>query len=548
MLGTTLVFYLAGLFAVWKNQWVLGLGDRPVRALTALTGHFNFSSLWSVSGLTSPWPQGHRLITGTLTRLLSPGSDSFTAIHWYQTLSLTAFVAGVLLFAVVAWRIYGVRSAVVAMLLMLGFQVGTSEAASGLTEIYVFFFSSCALAAIIRRDTQNTFLIYLAALANLLASTMRTEIIIISFLQWLFLIGRVRIFHLFAFGFISSFFFLLRLGYSTAIYKGPVTFLDKNKTLFNTNAVQNSEAMSGYLFQSFGWPLAILLGFGLLCLVFRACRKRAMAATAGQRPAFMALRRFAVSPEFFPVRCLIFLLSFMAAGLRSGNLEALPRYWIALMPYICLSGSFLFSGLPLGETRMKSASAKLCMAALAVACFASLISAWQSRTQFDKGELDFINWLRSRPQKGAVFDYMRFRDGRYIVYASPIRKTPRYWGRGSLNPFGIPHVKPTDGDFISNETANDFLLAHKSLLSPECSMLVVPSATYFKDNIEEMPPSNATTPVSYFEKDMTRMNRDGSIRDFKSTVVSDAPPIRLKAIYSTPYVEVFEKEPQSPAK
>ncbi len=464
-------------------------GDCPVRAISALTSHLQLSSLWSENGLTSPWPKGHRLLIGTLTRLLANGSDSFVGIHWYQTLSLTAYASGILLFSLVAWRLHGVWSGLAALLMLLGFRLGTNEAASGMTEVYVFFFSACAITALVSTSRQNTWFLYGAAIANLLASTMRTEIIIISFLQWLFLIGRVRIFHLLAFGFISAAYFLLRLGYSILIYKGPVTFLNKNKTLFDTDTVANTVNMFRYFLDCFGWPLAILASLSIVYGVvgiYRQIRgEKSLAPDCPPRARvsgfFSLLRQVATSAEYFPVRCLLLLLLFMALGLRSGNLEALPRYWIALMPYICLSAAILFSE----RLRLEPAVARLArpaaILALAAACASSLLSSWKHRDRFDHGELEFINWLRARPGQGAVFDFMRFRDGRYIAYASPIGKNPPYWGRASSNPFGSPREKVDADGFVASETLKDRLSAHANLLDPKCSFLVLASASYFAE-------------------------------------------------------------------
>ncbi len=60
----------------------------------------------------------------------------FTAIHWYQSLSWTAFVVGILAFGGVARVLFGLSSAIATAILLFGFTIGLDQASTGMTEIY----------------------------------------------------------------------------------------------------------------------------------------------------------------------------------------------------------------------------------------------------------------------------------------------------------------------------------------------------------------------------------------------------------------------------
>ena len=533
------VFYAVGLRAIWSNQWVLQPGDGCVRALAALTERLDIRSLWTGVGLSSPWPKGHMLLTGTLTRWLAHGGDTFTAIHWYQTLSWTAYLAGVLLFSRLAWVLYGLRSGLVTLVLLCGFSIGLDEAATGMTEVYAFLLMGCSTLSVvtaIRRN--NPWLIYLGALANLLASTMRTEVILIAFLQWLLLIGRVRILHLLAFGFFSSVFFLTRLGYSTLLFDGSITFLNSNKMFFAADASGKTATMLGSLNACFGTLAAVLVTYALCVWIFQFMQQRRSAKeTKSVRGIVPFIRHAATSPEWFPVRCMALLLLFMAAGLRSGSLEALPRYWMALMPYFCLVGAALFSFSR--ESRMMRVASGLAFIAVLAFSISNLTSAWRNRTQFQAGELAFIQWLRERPENGVVFDNMGFRDGRYIVYASHLETHPLYWGHGCSNPFKMDIVKLFGKDRSASQTLR---LAQSSFLQPQCNFLVLARDDYFN---KLHPPTNKRRLNTYFRGDIVPLSANGDCIQFKSSVLPKASAIFLKRVYSNNYVDVFEKTTSS---
>ncbi len=360
--------------------------------------------------------------------------------------------------------------------------------------------------------------LYLGAMANLLASTMRTEIIVFSFLQWLLLIGRVRSLHVLAFGFLSACFFLLRFGYSKFFRSGEVTFLNANATFFAPDAFGKSQEMVGYLAGCFG-SLAVILFAYLLALLIAKVTEDRLGHRAGGPPAktsaekgagILALaRRATVSLEYFPARCLLVGTIFIAAGLRSGNLEAQPRYWMAIMPYLCLVGGAAFSD----GFQPRWMGAGTPPAARSVRHFERILVEG-SRFMVETGEVPaeevaLIEMLSRQPEKGAVFDFMLYRDDRYIVYAAHPGIAPNYWGHGSGNPFGkrFPKRKSSASNAVGTQARKKLMLVQASLLDDKCQFLVL---AHSMEQVSSRPSTNLSYRESYFRDDLQALNTDKS--------------------------------------
>lgn len=548
--------YIVGLSAIWSNQWILPIGDCTVRALSALTDKLEFSDLFSDIGLRSPWPRGHQLLIGSITRWLASGSDSFGAVHWYQTVSWTAYIAGILLFAAVAKALYGPRSALATLVSIISIPIGFIEAASGMTEIYVFFLAGCSMLAVtigLRRN--SVWLLFVGALANVLASTMRTEVILIAFIQWLVLIGRVRIFPCLVFGVMSAGYFLVRLFYSAFIYQGPVTFLNSNKTLMAPDATGKTFEMFRAFSGNFGSLLtalsifAIFVGIWRLLIFLRQPRfgnadlhsKPLPVTIASAYKLVVSLWKSSIALPYLPIYCLSILILFMVMGLRSGNLEALPRYWIVPMPYFCLVGAALFSKHLEIDNRVFRLGSYLILLLLGTMSVRNLAACWQKRERFQPRELEFIEWLSNQPKRGAVFDFMGFRDGRYIVYASRPGSRPLYWGRGTPDPFGIKLEKTLSENIAASKALNTRRSAQASLLQKECAFLILANKSLFDRTIRKQLSSKRSSQTSYFRNDIRPLNSSGTIVHFKSSALNESPELTLQLVYSNSLVDVFEK-------
>jgi hypothetical protein len=538
--------YIFGLRAIWSNDWALGLGDCTVRAVSALTDKLELPMLWSDVGLRSPWPKGHTLFIGGIIQSLCHGADTFSAIHWYQTLSWTAYVSGIVLFTLSAAEIFGGGSALAALAVFLGFGAALTEAANGMTEVFVFLLSGLATWCLIKslKSPGHVYLLYVAGVCNLAASTMRTEIIIVAFIQWLLLVGKTGAFRVIAFGFLSSGFFLARLVFSTVIDHGQITFLNSNRMLFASDAAAKGEIMARYFWNNAG--LAVCLAGGYLVLLavshpWRAPKSAGVTRRGGLEAVsvFHFLSR-ANSLELFPVRCLGILALFMVEGLRSGSLEANERYWIALMPYLALTTAAVFSlrpttlCLPIATLRV----AMICT--LFVAGINTVHARWQTRNVFQAGELDFIHWLEDRKDAFGVFDTMNYRDGRYILYSCTVGASPHFWGRGVSNPLDLRVKRLKSSNPVENRRFRTEGLAHATLSDPWTKLLILPSPSFFKDvkRIQEKSDKRTDT-VSYFRKDLEVL--PGDKISFRSFLSPNAAPIHFGKVYANDYVEVFQK-------
>jgi hypothetical protein len=230
----------------------------------------------------------------------------------------------------------------------------------------------------------------------------------------------------------------------------------------------------------------------------------------------------------------------MLYGLRSGNLEALSRYWIAVVPYLCLVGGSFFSLKLIQERRIFREISRGTIGLLCLATALGIFQFWEKRDTFQPGEKDFIHWLSSNRSKGVVFDFMDTRDGRYIIYSSEVGKRPLAWGRGSSNPFGLKLKKSAKSNTVESASADDFFAAHASLFSPNCEYLVFPSEQVFSEKIECAPSPNRRKPLSYFKPDMEDLG-SGQIR-IKSSVLPSGRELVLTRVFSNAAVQVYAKK------
>jgi hypothetical protein len=212
------------------------------------------------------------------------------------------------------------------------------------------------------------------------------------------------------------------------------------------------------------------------------------------------------------------------------------------MPYLCLIGAALFSRrLEPGGRPLRIASTTAVGALLAVTLW-NIGSAWAKREQFKPGEITFIQWLREQPQKGAVFDFMQYRDGRYIVYASHLGTLAPYWGQGSSNPFALRVRRPPHaGGELEMQTVKKHMLAHATLLQRKCDYLVLTRDEYFKGEVSQHPPKNLSEMSSYFRDDIQPASPDGSLIHFQSSVLPRGSECTLRRVYEDSLVDVFEK-------
>jgi len=512
--------FIFGTLVIWSGKWVLPSGDGCVRAIMALQEPNPPSSLFSSSELVAPWPPGHRIFIGNLASVLPEFGVRYGKIFWYQTLSLLSFVLGTWGFSRVAHALAGSTAALATILLIFCFGIPLDQAASGLTEIFVFGLMGLGFWALIcGLQSHRLEWVYAAALCNFAITTLRTEAIVVIFLQWLVLWGRLKWWNVLAWGTISAGYFVTRLAI-TEFLAPPTSFLNFNRLYTLGDTASKVDRLLGHLwtatFPDGLIPLALFGGAGLA--LFWRIRKNPPIYPFALRP--VVWLRAARSLVALPIWCALASFAFLFSGVQSGNVEPFARYLLGPLPFLAISLALGFRSENFPEIVRAAGRAAIAVAliALAVLMIVQVPRVWRLRDQMDDAEKRFLGWVEKSRPDGIVSDFLRFKDDRLILYARESLPGLVFWGHGNFNPLGLNiagMLPPSDMPAPEHHALETQAIAQKHLVDPRISYLLVADPQFYQERILGKRRPNKKTLSSFFLSDLEPLAPDRSRLRFR---------------------------------
>lgn len=540
--GFILIFGL--IIQTWTNQVDLTPGDPATRSLNTLYTNLSPSSLFEKKHLISIWPAGHELIFSIPSRLNKPTTIQEFLVG-YKSFSAILFGVGFLSIAIISTRTHGRLTTILFTAWTFTSSLLLSNYASGLSEIAVF--SLLGLAFYLTTTAINkgkTWPLIIAATLLAFSTSIRNEAIVYSFCFYLYVLFNKGFIASFAFGLITSSYFIIRMFAVFFLSNGADTFLNYNARNYGLTEVQG---MIHGFFEKW-WSTDPIPS--ILMLVFIA-----LSITA-----FLTKRRYFNKKNILSKKqsilesplVLAFFLSalgiiFLTSQILAGNINDQIRYIIPFYPFL----GYLLAGLAnksllnlriIFHSRTSVSSILIATTVLAI-CIGEYLSIIQNQQRRSHESVEISNFLEKTQFGNRTFyDFARQEEIPLLLNSLDPTRNPEYWFYAGTK-FRINQLPPSID--LSDRTNRKYAItygAHSFINTAKPRYLVLPADSWFNDEIRNMNfRSHYHLRPSYIRSSITHENTQNDVDlQFHSKYFPESKPIRLKQVIANSRFVIYE--------
>ncbi len=388
------------------------IGDWSVRYLSAInfSDATPFASLFSKDMLTAIWPPGHTAFHNLVLASMDPRTPE-EAFFSYSSISIVFWASGIAAAFFAARQVMPAFFAYLTVPVLMASPMIQRYSYSGMTDILsVSLFLIATLLVVLYLTKDRLFLAFLAGLVMLFASTMRHEVMVYSFLLFLYLLFAKRIKAAFLYGVFAGGLPTVRVIYAFIFDHDN----EGNFLRFNRRELHVTDPMKELfrLYDRVRETEEVYLVFCLILLIFSAgvllvsVTRRSAANSDDQ---LLPNSKHGALFVFVTVSIVLVL----AASTLSGSNISHARYAMPVLPFLGLATLWIVSlafkrlyRLP----RLTTVSAYVIICLTVVAFVDAQKRFQETRPRFLPQEEALIDWLQKQQTDLILFDYLAYKE------------------------------------------------------------------------------------------------------------------------------------------